>query len=88
MPVFDRALLPIGTDIEVFDPETVNDPPVYSGGPEDAFMTLMPGLYPFVIDNDEDDDLPLAWLLIVTPGESFAVSTDVEYGAISPLVED
>lgn len=94
----ERFILPIGSDVEVTDPEApADDMPIYSGGVEDAFMSIEPGLYPFVY---EVSDYKLAiegWphgygpvncVLVVTLGESFAVTTAVEYDVIHQLVTD
>lgn len=82
----NRSVVPIGTDIECYDnSDHADDMPVYSGGPEDAFMSIEPGLYPgsFVVETHTEGGFPMyeqvQCLLIVTTDESFAVTTDVEY---------
>ena len=82
MPAYAHTLLPIGTEVSVFDREDDPDSmPIYEGDAESAHMSLLPGLYPFAHENDE-------YLLIVTPaGESFAVSTNAEaLDAVWPIV--
>jgi hypothetical protein len=83
----DRTIVPVGTEIECYDTadDHVDDMPVYSGTPEDAFMSIEPGLYPgsFVTETHTEGGFPMygqvQCLLVVTPDESFAVTTAVQY---------
>lgn len=91
----NRIVVPVGTELECYSNWATDDTdlPVYTGAPEDAFMSMEPGLYPGSYVESTQPDGPWSGvtqqiniLLVVTDDESFAVTTDQSY--IGPMPVD